>query len=108
MVHLGLDELEAHHYFLLKVVSMKLECFLHAIDGHKVCVNSFLSRLECFLDPRVKLFAAFITSLFKREYCVAFVTVCDYAINAEHTAAIITESLDYSRVGGMCRAKPLL
>ena len=96
MAYLSLYELEAHNNFLLKIVSMEIESFLHLTYACNVSVNGFLCWLEDLLDPRVKFIPTFITSLLKREYCVAFMAVSYYTIDAENTTAFITKCLDHS------------
>ena len=96
MAYLSLYELEAHDYFLLKIVSMEIESFLHLTDACNVSSNGYLCWLEGLLDPRVEFIPTFVTSLLKREYCVAFMAVSYYTIDAENTTAFITKGLDNS------------
>ena len=66
--------------------------------------HHILGRDEDLIDPGVELCAALIGSLLKRKYGVALVFIGSDAVNAQGKRAIITERLEYARVGGMCCA----
>ena len=101
VAYLSLYQLEAHDNFLLEIVSMKIQSSLHLTDVRNISVNGFLCWLESLLDPRVKFIPAFIASLLEREYCVPFMAVRYYTIDAENTTAFITKRLDHSIVRSM-------